>query len=34
MGEACAVCVMLFALIVVFSYLGQKYLRMSGVEND
>lgn len=34
MGEACAVGVMLFALIVVFSYLGQKYLRMSGVEND
>jgi ABC-type sugar transport system permease subunit len=34
MGEACAVGVMLFALIVFFSYLGQKYLRTSGVDVD
>jgi ABC-type sugar transport system permease subunit len=33
-GEACAVGVMLFALIAFFSYFAQKYLRVSGVDGD
>jgi ABC-type sugar transport system permease subunit len=32
MGEASAVGVMLFIVIVFFSYLGQKYVRASGVD--
>lgn len=32
LGEACAVGVMLFLLISVFSYLGQKYVRTTGMD--
>lgn len=34
LGEACAVGVILFLLISVFSYLGQKYVRTSGVDTE
>jgi multiple sugar transport system permease protein/raffinose/stachyose/melibiose transport system permease protein len=34
LGEACAVGVMLFLLISVFSFLGQKYVRTAGVDRD
>jgi ABC-type sugar transport system permease subunit len=34
MGEACAVGVIMFVLILLFSYLGQRRLRVSGIDVD
>jgi ABC-type sugar transport system permease subunit len=34
MGEACAVGVILFVVILFFSYIGNKHLRVSGVDGD
>jgi ABC-type sugar transport system permease subunit len=34
LGEACAVGVVLFILILIFSYIGHRKLRVSGVEGD